>query len=101
MYGAELRTYGLGAVVSVLLGAGTGFGWYYFADNTVGKAAAASATPLAQQDAPNPPPSANLPPPREVAVPDGPRLPDLSHARHNPRKMCTKGHGCRKYQPNR
>jgi predicted negative regulator of RcsB-dependent stress response len=54
MYGAELRTYGLGAVVSMLLGAGIGFGWYYFVDSNGGKAAA-SATPLAQQDAPKEP----------------------------------------------
>jgi hypothetical protein len=39
MYGAELRTYGLGAVVSMLLGAGIGFGWYYFVDSNGGKAA--------------------------------------------------------------
>ena len=33
MYGSELRTYGLGAVVSMLLGAGIGFGWHYFVDS--------------------------------------------------------------------
>jgi len=33
MYASELRTYGLSAVVAVLLGAGTGFGWHYFADH--------------------------------------------------------------------
>jgi hypothetical protein len=54
MYGPELRTYALGAVVSVLLGAGTGFGWHYFADSAGRRVAAAPATPLAQQDAPNP-----------------------------------------------
>jgi hypothetical protein len=33
MYTSELRTYSLGAVVAVLLGAGGGFGWHYFADS--------------------------------------------------------------------
>jgi len=44
---SELRTCGLGAVVSVLLGAGIGFGWHYL-DNGGGRAAIA-ATPLAQR----------------------------------------------------
>lgn len=104
MYGSELRTYGLGAVVSVLLGAGIGFGWHYFVDSAGGRAAAAAATPAAQQDASNRP-SSNPPAPREGPVLDVPRLPDLSHAQqpagHNPRKACTKGHACRKHQPRR
>ena len=29
MYGSQLRTCGLGAVVAVLFGAGIGFGWHY------------------------------------------------------------------------
>ena len=55
MHGSELRTCGLGAVVTVLLGAGIGFGWHYL-DDVGGKAAVASvATPLEKQDAPKPP----------------------------------------------
>ena len=33
MYGSELRTYSLSAVVSVLFGAGIGLGWHYFVDS--------------------------------------------------------------------
>ena len=47
MYDPELRICGLGAVVSVLLGAGIGFGWHQL-DNGGGRAAIA-ATPLAQR----------------------------------------------------
>jgi len=47
MYGSELRACGVGAVVSVLLGAGIGFGWHYL-DNGGGRAAIAT-TPLAQR----------------------------------------------------
>jgi len=36
MYGSQLRTCGLGAVVAVLLGAGVGVGWDYFADSAGG-----------------------------------------------------------------
>src|SRR6516165_2286374 len=32
MYGSELRTCGLGAVVALVLGADGGFGWHYLAD---------------------------------------------------------------------
>ena len=35
MYASELRTCGLSAVVTVLLGAGVGVGWYSFADRPV------------------------------------------------------------------
>ena len=37
MYASELRTYGLAAVVAVLLGAGIGVGWHYFADSAGGR----------------------------------------------------------------
>ena len=57
MYASKVRTCGLGAVVAVLLGGGIGVGWHYFADTAGGRAVAAAATPLAKQDAPNPPPS--------------------------------------------
>jgi len=80
MYGSELRACALGAVVSVLLGAGIGFGWHYFANNGSGRAAVASAaTPPAKQDAPNPV-SSNPPPQPESSVPDVTRSPDLSRA---------------------
>ena len=75
MYASELRTCGLGAVVAVLLGAGVGFGWHFFADG--GRAVDAAATALAQQDAPNPP-LACPPPTREGPVRDVPLLPALS-----------------------
>jgi hypothetical protein len=69
MFGSELRTYGLSAVVSVLLGAGIGFGGHYFMDGAGGRAVAAAATPSAPQDAPNPP-SSNPFAPREGPVLD-------------------------------
>jgi hypothetical protein len=55
MFGLELRTYVLSAVVCVLLGIGIGFGWHYFVDRTAGRAAAWAAILPAKQDAPNPP----------------------------------------------
>ena len=42
MFGSELRTYDLSAVVSVLLGTGIGLGWYYFVDSAGGRAVAAA-----------------------------------------------------------
>ena len=78
MYASELRTCGLIAVVAVLLGGVGGFGWHFFADS--GTAVAAAITPLAQQDASNPP-LACPPPPREGPVRDAPLPPVLS--RHN------------------
>ena len=71
MYGSELRTCVLGAVVSVLLGAGGGLGWHYFSDSAGGRAVAAATTPLTQQDAPNSP-SANPPAPTAGPVLEGP-----------------------------
>src|SRR6516164_3395682 len=104
MYGSELRTYGLGAVVSMLLGAGIGFGWHYFVDSAGATVVAWAATSPAQQAAPNPS-SSNPPAPREGPVFDVPRFPDSPHAQqpagHNPGKRCAKGHACRKYQPSR
>jgi hypothetical protein len=47
MYGSELRTYSLSAVVSVLFGAGIGLGWHYFVDS-------AGATVLASVQLPPP-----------------------------------------------
>jgi hypothetical protein len=83
MYGSELRACGLGAIVAVLLGAGAGFGWHFFADRVTGRAVAAAATPLAQQDASNPP-LACPPPPREGPVRDVPLLPALSRPNNQP-----------------
>jgi hypothetical protein len=104
MYASDLRAYGLSAVVAVLLGAGTGLGWHYLADSAGGKAVAAAATPLAQQDAPNPPP-ASPPAPAERLVLDAPPFPGLSHypqpALPNPPKECAKGHACGKHRPYR
>jgi len=100
MFGSELRTYCLGAVVSVLLGVGIGFGWHNFVDKASASVAASAVTPSAQQDALNPP-SSDPPPPREGPSLEVPRPSDLPHtrqlARHNPRKMCSKGNSCRKY----
>jgi hypothetical protein len=102
MYASELRTYGLSGVVAVLLGAGIGFGWHYFADSAGGRAVAAAATPLSQQDAPKPP-SASPPAPAEGLVLDAPEFPGLSHYRQpappNPRQECAKGHTCVKHRP--
>ena len=79
MYASELRAYGLGAIVAVLLGAGAGFGWHLFADRAV----AAVATPLAQRDASSLP-LACPPPPREGPVGDVPLLPASSRANNQP-----------------
>jgi hypothetical protein len=78
MYGPELRTYGLSAVVSVLLGAGMGLGWHYFADSAGGTAVAAATTQLAQQDAPPQPLSSNPPAAAENPVLNAPQFPGLS-----------------------
>jgi hypothetical protein len=78
MYASELRTYGLSAVVSVLLGAGIGLGWHYFADSAGGRAVAAAATPLAQQDT-SQPSFSNPPVLSEDPVLDAPPFPGLSH----------------------
>ena len=87
MYGPELRTYGLSAVVSVLLGAGMGLGWHYFADSAGGRAVAAATTQLAQQDAPPQPLSSNPPAAAESPVLNAPQFPGLSRypqpAAHN------------------
>ena len=83
MHGSELRTCGLGAVVTVLLGAGIGFGWHYL-DDVGGKAAVASvATPLEKQDAPKPPLSCP-PGSREGPLLDVPQLPVSSRANNQP-----------------
>ena len=88
MYASELRTCGLGAVVAVLLGGGVGFGWHFFADSV--RAEAAAITPLAQQDAPNPP-MACPPPPREGPVRDATLPPVLSRPNNQPDTTHTTG----------
>ena len=74
MPGAELRTCVFGAVVSVLLGVGIGFGWHYIADSAGVRAVASAATPPAQHDAPipsssNPPSQGASPAPNVPSAP--------------------------------
>jgi hypothetical protein len=101
MYGWELRTCALGAIICVLLGAGIGYGWHYLDTDGRPGAVAAAVTPLAKQDAPGPPPSNSSP--RETPVADGPLFPGLSRnpqpAESLPR--CAKGHACGKHKPDR
>ena len=83
MYASELRTCGLGAVVTVLLGAGIGVGWHYFADSAGVTTAVSSVTPPVQDDVPGA--QLSCPPgSREGRVADVP-LPnnqaDTTHAR--------------------
>jgi len=82
MYASELRTCGLGAVVALLLGAGVGVGWHYFADSASGRAVTVAPTPLVQQDTPNSPLA--CPPSGEGPVTDVPRLPVLSGPNSQP-----------------
>ena len=82
MYASELRTCGLGAVVAVLLGAGVGVGWNYFADSANESAVAVAATALAQQGVSNPPLA--CPPPREGPVDEAPRPPASSRPKNQP-----------------
>jgi len=77
MYGPELRSCVFGAVVSVLLGAGGGLGWHYFSDSAGGRAAAAAATPLIQQDALQPSSSNPLAPTAGPTL-EAPQFPGLS-----------------------
>jgi hypothetical protein len=53
MYASELRTCGLGAVVAVLLGAGIGVGWDYFADSAGATTAISSVTRPVQENVPS------------------------------------------------
>jgi hypothetical protein len=74
MPGAELKTYSLSAVLTVLLGAGIGVGWHYIVDSAGVGSMALAATPPAKQDAPGP--ALACPPgPREVPALDVPRSP--------------------------
>src|SRR5215472_816597 len=98
MYGSELRTCGLGAVVCVLLGAGIGYGWHYL-DNGGGRAAVASTVAaLAQQDAPSGPPS--TPAPQGGTAVNVPQVPGVSHYSQPAQRQsrCAKGHTCGKHQ---
>ena len=100
MSGAELRAYGLGALLFVLLGGGIGIGLHYFVDGAGGKAAAASVAALAKQDAPTSPLS--CPPPQvEGPVPTVPTGAGLSEVQQPPRSKphpCAKGEACGKHQ---
>ena len=82
MYGSQLRTCGLGAVVAVLLGAGIGAGWHYFADSA-GPATSVAVTRPAQRDAPSP--SVQAP------APDVPPLPALARPNNRPRATQARG----------
>ena len=77
MYGPELRSCFFGAVVSVLLGAGGGLGWHYLSDSAGGRAAAATTTPLIQQDALQPS-SSNPLAPTAGPILEAPQFPGLS-----------------------
>jgi hypothetical protein len=82
MFEFGLRTCALGAVVALLLGAGIGVGWHYFADSAGGRAMASAAASTVKHDAPNLQPS-NPSVQREGPVLDAPRLPGSSDA-HQP-----------------
>src|SRR5215469_12920707 len=97
MPGAELRTYVLGAVISVLVGACIGFGWYYFAERAGAATMSSAVTPLAKQDTSSP--ALSCPPgPREDLGLDIPRPPQpdrtnakgglsvTNHRTHQPRR---------------
>jgi len=100
LYAAELRTYGLGAVVCVVLGAGSGWGWHYFVDTAGAAVVVSAATSSVRQDPVNPPPLNPLAS-RPGRALDVPRPSDLSNvrqpARHYSHKLCSKGRACRKY----
>jgi hypothetical protein len=86
----ELRTYVFAAVVSMLLGAGIGFGWHYFADSAGATTIASAVTAPAKQDAPGP--ALVCPPgPREGAVPDVPGSPVLSRPNNQPDPAHSRG----------
>ena len=78
MYGPELRTCVFGAVVSVLLGAGGGFGWHYLADSAGGRAAAAATSSLNLQNAAPQPASSNPSATAESPALNTPQFPGLS-----------------------
>src|SRR5215471_17361898 len=86
----ELRTYVFAAVVSMLLGAGIGFGWHYFADSAGATTIASAITAPAKEDAPNP--GLACPPgPREAPVPDVPRPPVSSRSDNQPDPTHSRG----------
>ena len=102
MYGSELRSCALDAIICVLFGAGAGYGWHYLDVGSRPGAVVSAATPLAKQDVPRPLPS-NPSPPQETAIVDGPLFPGLSRnpqpGESHPR--CAKGHTCGKHQRDR
>src|SRR5215831_1091895 len=79
----ELRTYGLGAAVVLLLGTGAGFGLHYFVDGPRAKAATAV---VAKQDAPDP--ALSCPPPQRAGPPnnDASDSAALSDTQHPPER---------------
>ena len=102
MYGSELRTCAVGAIICVLLGAGIGYGWHYLDTGGRPGAVVSAATPLVKQEAPSPPAS-NPSPPRETPALDGPLFPGLSRIPQpaESRSQCAKGHACGKHKPDR
>ena len=90
LYGSELRTYGLGVVVCVLLGAGVGWGWHYLVDSAGAAVVAASAPPPTGQDK-STTPSSNPPAPRQGPILDIPRSPDLSDVQQPTRTNLLRG----------
>src|SRR5262249_46333589 len=102
MYGSELRTCALGAVVCVLFGAGIGCGWHYVDTSGRPGAVVSAATPLVKQEAPSPPAS-NPSPPRETPALDGPLFPGLPRIPQpaEGRSQCAKGHAWGKHKPDR
>jgi hypothetical protein len=83
VYALELRTYGLGAVVTVFLGAGISVGWHYFADSAGAPAVASAVAPPAQRDAASSPISCP-PGPQEAPTPDVAWVPVLSRPDNQP-----------------
>ena len=81
----ELRTYGIGAAVVLLLGVGAGFGLHYFVDGPRAKAATAV---VAKQDVPDPALSCSCPPPQQAGPPinDTSGSAALSGTQHPPQR---------------
>jgi hypothetical protein len=81
--GEELRTYGIGAVVVLILGVAAGFGLHHFVDGPRAKAATAV---IAKQDAPDP--ALSCPPPQRTGPPinDTSASAALSDTQHPPER---------------
>src|SRR5215472_2872660 len=92
MSASELRTCALAVLAAVVLGAGGGAGWHYFADSAGPKTSVAAVTRPAQRDAPSPSPQVPRPPgPREAPAPNVARLPGLARPNSRPDTTQAKG----------